>query len=227
MNRRVLWFSAVILSILVFSQPTFAQMGRGMMGRSVQGVWKPVVGSGAVYQTENKREGKQEMEMAVVGAETSEGKAGHWLEITVKDPAEGVIVVRQLVVQDGKQTQMVRMVFQKGNEEPMEMSMQMMGMMGQQPKAQKSDVRDESERVGMETITTPAGTFECEHWRSKDKSSDYWVSEKVAPFGLVKMTSKEENMTLTRVIANAKTKIRGTPRKFDPAEMMRQPNQGR
>jgi uncharacterized protein YqjF (DUF2071 family) len=96
-------------------------------------------------------------------------------------------------------------------------------MMGPQQRPQKSDVREEAERVGMESVTTPAGTFNCEHWRSKDKASDYWFTEKVSPWGLVKLTSKDETMTLLRVISGAKTKIRGTPKKFDPAEMMRRP----
>lgn len=221
--RRSVFVCTAILCILSLPHPAAAQMGMGMGGPTVRGVWKPVVGAGSAYQMENKREGKREIEIAIVGAETSEGKPGHWLEMTMQDREEGQMVIRQLMVQDGKQTQMLRMVFQRGNEEPMEMSMQMMGMMGQQQKPQKSDFREESERVGTETITTPAGTFECEHWRSKDKSSDFWVSEKISPWGLVKMTSKDENMTLVRVISNAKTKIRGTPKKFDPSEMMRRP----
>lgn len=224
--RRILCFCTFLLCVFALSQLAAAQMGMGMPGPSVRGVWKPVVGSGAAYQMENKREGKREMEMAIVGAETSEGKPGHWLEMSFKDPEEGQMVVRQLIALNGKQMQILRMVFQHGNDEPMEMSMEMMGMMGQmgqQPRPQQADIREEAERVGMETITTPAGTFECEHWRSRDKSSDFWVSDKVAPYGLVKMTSKDENMTLIRVMSNARTKIRGTPKKFDPSEMMRRP----
>jgi hypothetical protein len=217
------WRLAVaVLGIIALAIPAVAQMGRGMGGPSVHGVWKPVVGAGSAYQMESKRGGKQEIEIAIVGAETSEGKAGHWLEMTTNDPEQGQMVMRRLMALDGKEMRTLRMVFQQGNDEPMEMSMQMMSMMGQQQKPQKSDFRDDAERVGTETITTPAGTFECEHWRSKDKSSDYWLSEKVSPWGLVKMTSKDENMTLVRVISNAKTKIRGTPKKFDPSEMMRQ-----
>ncbi|MBI3484549.1 MAG: hypothetical protein HY012_05285 [Acidobacteria bacterium] len=224
--RRFLYFGILVLCVFTLAQITAAQMGMGMSGPSVRGVWAPVVGSGAVYQMESKREGKREMEMAIVGAETSEGKPGHWIEMAFKDRQEGQMVVRQLIALNGKQMQILRMVFQKGNEEPMEMSMEMMGMMGQmgqQPKPQKADIRDEAERVGMESVIVPGGTFECEHWRSKDKTSDFWISGKVAPYGLVKMTSKDENMTLMRVITNAKTKIRGTPKKFDPAEMMRRP----
>lgn len=223
MKRIVLALSAV-LCVFLLSQPVVAQMGRGMGmgGPSIRGVWKPVVGSGSVYQLETKREGKREMEIAVVGAETSEGKPGHWVESTFADPEGGQMVSRILMAVDGKELRMTRMVFQRGDEEPMEISMDMMGMMGQQRKPEKSDFREDAERVGTETITTPAGTFECEHWRSKDKTTEFWISEKVAPWGLVKMTNTDgTSMTLIRTISNAKTKIRGTPRKLDMSEMMR------
>ncbi|MCL4523723.1 MAG: DUF4412 domain-containing protein [Acidobacteria bacterium] len=209
-----------VLGVIAFPQVGMAQMGMGMKGPSMRGVWKPAVGSGAAYQMESKREGKREMEVAIVGAETSEGKPGHWMEMVVQSE-EGPMVMRTLLAMDGKELRTLRMVVQPGNEEPMEISMEMMGMMGQQQKPQKSDVRDEAERVGTETITTPAGTFECEHWRAKDKSADFWVTDKVSPWGMVKMTSKDETMTLVRVISNAKTKIRGTPRKME--DMMRRP----
>lgn len=62
-----------------------------------------------------------------------------------------------------------------------------------------------------ETITTPAGTFSCQHWRSKKDGSEYWLSDKVSPWKLVKMTGKDQSMTLTKVITDAKTHITGTP----------------
>jgi hypothetical protein len=85
-----------------------------------------------------------------------------------------------------------------------------------------ADARKEMERVGTETITTPAGTFSCQHWRKKDGSTDVWLSEKVAPWGLVKMVSKDSTMILERVVTDAKSHITGTPVKFNPMEMMRQ-----
>jgi len=224
--KRFLYFGAILLCVVAFTQMTAAQMGMRMRGPSTRGVWAPVVGSGAVYQTENQREGKREMEMTIVGAETSEGKPGHWLEMSFKGPDGGQMVMRQLMALNNKQMQVLRMVFQQGEDEPLEMSMEMMGMMGQmgqQRKPETADIREEAERVGVESVTVPGGTFECEHWRSKDKSQDFWISNKVAPLGIVKMISKDESMTLLRVVTNAKTKIRGTPRKFDPAEMMRRP----
>jgi len=104
---------------------------------------------------------------------------------------------------------------------PMEFPMQMVNR-GGQPSEQSADARDRAERVGNESVTTPAGTFTCEHWRLKDRSGDVWISDKVAPWGLVKMTGRESNMTLVRIITGAKTHITGTPQNFDPMEMMRQ-----
>ncbi len=82
-------------------------------------------------------------------------------------------------------------------------------------------MREKAERVGSESITTLAGTFPCEHLQMKDGSGDVWISDKVAPWGLVKTVGKESNMTLTRLITGAKTRITGTPQKLDLMEMMR------
>jgi hypothetical protein len=87
--------------------------------------------------------------------------------------------------------------------------------------ATPSDVRAKSELVGTESVTVPAGTFSCQHYRAKDGSSDVWISEKVAPWGLVKMQGKNNSMVLTKVITDAKDHITGTPKKFDPMQMMR------
>jgi hypothetical protein len=85
----------------------------------------------------------------------------------------------------------------------------------------KQTKRDKSELVGTESVIVPAGTFSCQHYRAKDGSSDVWISEKVAPWGLVKMQGKNNSMVLTKVITDAKDHITGTPKKFDPMQMMR------
>ena len=140
----------------------------------------------------------------------------------MQDPRSGgQAYMKQLIVLDGKQTGMKRMILQAPGQPPMEFPMQMVNR-GGQPSEQSADARDRADRVGSESVTTPAGTFTCEHWRLKDGSGDVWVSDKVAPWGLVKMTGRESNMTLVRIITGAKTHITGTPQNFDPMEMMRQ-----
>jgi hypothetical protein len=208
-------YCGVVCLVLFFASTVslFAQMGMQMPAPRIQGVWAPVVGAGAAYAMETRGQGKQEIEYAIVGTEMVEGKTGHWLEFVVKEGRE-VSVVKQLYVVAGKEMVIKRMVVQSGDEEPMEFPLRMM-QMGGPSQPSKADVREEAVRVGTETITVPGGTFSCEHWRAKDGSGEYWVSEKVAPFGVVKATTKDGTMTLVRVLTNAKTKIRGTPRKME------------
>ncbi len=114
----------------------------------------------------------------------------------------------------------IRMIMQQPGQDPMEMDMT--GMMGgRMAQSTPTDIRDRAERVGTETVTVPAGTFVCEHYRMKDGSADTWISDKVAPWGLVKSQGKNTSMVLTKVITDAKDHITGTPKKFDPMQMMR------
>jgi len=203
--------------------PVAAQMGMGGPPMPpVRGVWSPVVGSGAAYNMEYKGK-KSEMEFAIVGTEAAAGKTGHWLELMFKDPRQGEMVMKSLVVLEEKNTRVLRVIMQSPEMGAIEFPMEMMGR-GRMPSVEEADIRDRAEHVGTETVETPAGTFTCEHYRSKDKDgsvSDAWVSEKVAPYGLVKMTSKDTSMLLTRVISGARTRITGTPRSM--RDMMREP----
>lgn len=217
MNPKFRWMCALALVILLAGTAA-AQFGPREMP-SARGIWNPVVGSGAAYLIESRREGKSEMEFAIVGTEMVAGKTGHWMEMAFKGK-EGLMVMKTLYVLDANSMQMKRMIMQAPGEEPMEFPMNM-PMMGGRKASPSVDIRNDAELVGMETITTPAGTFECQHYRQKDKSADVWVSEKVPPYGMVKMVSKDSTMTLTRVVTGAKSRITGTPKKFDPMEMMR------
>ena len=73
-------------------------------------------------------------------------------------PAAGQMYMKTLMVIDGKNASVTRMIVQPPGSGPMEMPVQ--GMMGgvQQPAA--TDVRETAERVGAETVTTPAGTVQ-------------------------------------------------------------------
>lgn len=105
----------------------------------------------------------------------------------------------------------------------MEMPQQMSGRMSSQTAA--SDIRSSATDVGSESVTVPAGTFTCEHYRMKEGSGDTWVSTKVAPFGVVKHQGKDTTMVLTKVITDAKDRIVGTPQPFNPMGMTQQPPQ--
>ncbi len=207
--------------LCLFASVAAAQFPGRQGPPAIRGIWSPTVGAGAVYSMESKRD-KSEMEVAVVGTETHQGKSGYWLEMTMKT-REGGVVSKVLMVPADKSLQPARMIMQMEGEEAMEFPMEMMGRMGPRQEPQSADFREDAIRVGTETITVPAGTFTCEHWKSKDGTTDAWIAEKTGPWGLVKSVSKDSTMVLMRTISNATTKIKGPVRKFDLQQMMRQP----
>jgi hypothetical protein len=124
-------------------------------------------------------------------------------------------------VLNGPDTQISRMIMQMPGRPPMEMPTQ---MMHQDRTPQTADVRTGGEDLGSETITVPAGTFTCQHYRSKS-GGEVWISQKVSPYGLVKSKSNDSSMELIKVISGAKDQITGTPQPFNPQMMMQQQQQ--
>jgi hypothetical protein len=201
-----------------------AQMGMGMRPSMPHGVFNPVVGSGAIYETTNADGKKSNTEFAIVGKESVNGKDGFWMEYSMNAMGNGEMVVKTLVV-PGDSTAVSRMIMQMPGRPPMEMTGQMGGHMNGGAQSAATDIRSSAEDVGSESITVPAGTFTCEHYRMKDGSGDTWVSNKVAPLSVVKHQGKDSNMVLVKTISDAKDKIVGTPQPFNPAMMMQQSQQ--
>ncbi len=214
---------AVALACLLVAVGARAQMGGMMRPPSILGVWSPVVGSGAVYEFQDKKQ-KQTVEVSIVAKETVNGKDAYWLEYGMQDPkSAGVMYMKMLITSDQNNVITERMVFQvPGQPQPMEMTMQLQADVNGPKKNDAADFRQKAQSVGTETITVPAGTFVCEHYRMTDGNGDVWFSPKVSPWGMVKFTGKDNSMVLLRTITGAKDHITGTPVKFDPMEMMRQ-----
>jgi len=210
----------VAASFLLISVTTAsAQMGMGMRSPMPRGVFSPVVGSGAAYEITTADGRKTNIEYAIVGKESVNGKDGYWMEWTTSGMGSGQMVMKVLTVV-GDSTVSSRVIMQMPGRPPMEMPPQMTGRMNMQ--TTPSDVRNEAENAGSESITVPAGTFACEHFRMKDGSGDTWVSTKVSPFGVVKSQGKDSTMVLTKVITDAKDKIIGVPQPFNPMMMQQQ-----
>lgn len=211
-----------VCCLLIAVAGASAQMG--MRQRSLpSGVFNPVVGSGAAYEVAPANGQKTTIEYAIVGKESVNGKDGYWMEWTTDGGPMGQMIMKVLIVPDAAGTAPSRVIMQMGGRPPMEMPSQMSGRMG--GGSTPTDVRSLAEDVGSESVTVPAGTFSCEHYRMKDGSGDTWVSTKVAPFGVVKHQGKDSTMVLTKVITDAKDKIVGTPQPFNPMQMMQQPPQ--
>jgi hypothetical protein len=198
-----------------------AQMMRGGPPQ-FNGVWNPIVGQGAVYQITKEAGKNTEIEIAVLGKETVNGKDGYWLEMATSIPEmSGQMVTKSLFVLDGQETRAVKTIMQVPGHPPMEMPAQ---MTRHEHSSQSADIRTDAQDLGSESITVPAGTFTCEHYRSKD-GSESWLAKDVPPWGLVKHQSKDSTMVLVRVITDAKDKIVGTPQPFNPMMMGQPPPQ--
>jgi hypothetical protein len=213
----------MVAACLCFTAPARPQMGGMMRPPTMQGVFNPVVGSGSAYEMTDKKQQKSTMEITVVGKETVNGKDAFWMETGVQDPKSGTpMYMKMLIAPTEGNAVTERMIMQiPGQPNPMEMSMTMQMQRGGDAKPQATDFRSKAARVGTESITVPAGTFECEHWKMADGSGEVWLSAKVTPWGMVKYTGKDTTMVLTKVITDAKDHITGTPVKFDPMQMMR------
>ena len=220
MRRRLIWEAFAVFLILVLGAgiPLDAQMRMHLPGLS--GVWHPVVGSGGAYQVTSEDGQKHTMEITIAGKEEVQGKDAYWMEMAMGNPdSGGEMYIKYLMLPGDNGMTSTRMIMQTPGQQPMEMDMSMMNRSHSQ--AIPSDIEQKAERVGSEAVTVPAGTFTCEHYRMKDGSADVWISDKVAPWGIVKTQGKDSSMVLTRVITDAKDHITGTPKKFDPMQMMR------
>jgi hypothetical protein len=212
---------AIGAALFILAGTASAQMGM-RQSPMPSGIFSPVVGSGAAYDITTSEGRKMNIEYAIVGKESVNGKDGYWMEWTTSGMGNGEMVMKVLTV-PGETTATTRVIMQMAGRPPMEMPQQMSGRMSSQSAA--SDIRSSATDVGSESVTVPAGTFTCEHYRMKDGSGDTWVSTKVAPFGVVKHQGKDATMILTKVITDAKDKIVGTPQPFNPMGMMQQPPQ--
>jgi len=218
--KRMTW--VVLVPMLGFACAAQAQMGTDLFKRpSFTKVFHPVVGKGAEYETTSKSgsdAGPRTMDMGIVGKDSADGKDGYWLEFVVTDKGK-TVVGKMLITPDDFQSH--RMIFQMPGQGAMEMPVR--------PNAQNTKIADSMtdwHSVGNETITVPAGTFSCEHWRNDKNGSDVWASDKVSPFGMVKEAGKDSSTVLTKVLSDYPDRITGPVQKFDPQMMMQQMQRG-
>lgn len=207
--KRSLKAAAVVFALAATAGAAHAQFR--MRDPSLTGVWNPQVGSGAYYETQEKDGTKRTMGMAIVGKESAGGKEGYWLELSFSRPNDnGETIMKWLFVRDGDELTLEHAVMQMPGRPPMEFPDMLLQQMSSKPQA--ADISKTSDDLGSDTVTTPAGTFTCEHYKQKNGSGEFWIKKNIGPFGLVKGIDKDGTATvLTRVVTDAKDKITGTP----------------
>lgn len=216
MRNRAFWLAVAVC--LCVAAPVPAQMGMNLFKKpNITDIFKPVVGKGAVYETVRKDkqgEAPRQMEMAIVGKDSVEGQEGYWFEMVMAEKS-GQMYGKILVTRD---FQTKKIVFQQAGQQAMEMPINH----SEKSKELRDDDLAKWHQVGTETITVPAGTFNCAHWQKDDGKSDVWTSDKVSPFGMVKMVDERQTMTLTKIITDAKDHITGPVMQFDPQAFRQQ-----
>ena len=218
----LLLLAAALCSTLAYRAS--AQFGFSPIKRpNIANIFHPVVGQGAAYDATDKGGKNSHMEMYVVEKEMVGTEQAYWLEVGHSQDASGTLTYGKMLVTPAD-FKFHKMVFvMPGQTQPMEMDMEH-SRAGRDAMEEKLD---KWHSVGTETITVPAGTFSCEHWSNDEGQGDIWVSSKISPMGMVKSIENGRTMVLTRIITDAKTKITGTPVKFDPKAMMQQRMQQR
>jgi hypothetical protein len=181
------------------------------------GAFKPVVGSGAQYRMTSK-EGTVDFSYSVVGKEQVGDDEGYWLEIrTKRNRMPGEMVMKQLLVMNASHPEIKRMIMQPPGRPPVEMPAWMMQMHQNASLGHGEQNGGPGKKIGEETITVPAGTFECEHYRKQenDVTTDYWISTTISPYGVVKMTSEDMTMVLVKSLADQTSHIHGEPQQMN------------
>jgi hypothetical protein len=214
----------IAFATTALTQLSSAQRGMMMQPPDIAGVFNPVVGSGASYEMVKTNGEKIPFDMAVVDKDAS---GGYWIEYSMQNPKlNGPVYMKNLMVHQSDDIIIQRSIMQMPGRPPMDMS-SMMSMKAMQSPKEKADFRANAQNMGTESVTTPAGTFSCEHWRNAKDGTDVWLSDKIVPWRLVKMSGANNTLTLVKIISDAKTHITGTPVSME--EMMQQhmgkPNQ--
>jgi hypothetical protein len=209
-------------------RPGHSGMG-GMFGNmpSMPGLSNPTVGSGSEYLMTSK--GKEmDIAMVALGKEDVDGSPGFWMEMrmTSADTGGGEMVIKTLMVTSATESGMKRMIMQQPGKPPMEIDGMMMSMMQQHQSHPTTSATGgpnggRGELVGTESVTVPAGTFTCQHYRSQGNNgtTDSWISTEVTPYAMVKMTNADSTMVLKKVLTNEKSHINGEPQKMQMPQM--------
>ncbi len=174
------------------------------------------------------------MWFGVVGEEKINGKRYVWIEIRTTQGGKKIIVKALMRMStENIESDIKRIIIKAGNQPAMEISSDMMQMMGQNMNVFGSSVSSEDTNkantevkvVGTERVTVPAGTFTAKHIKIIDKSTsssmvDIWQTNKV-PISIVKVKSSDgAEMVLLSYGKGAKTEITEKPMQLNMQNIM-------
>jgi hypothetical protein len=216
----------VVVLLLVGGLPGVAQMGMDMFRRpAIVKVFHPVVGKGGQYQTTSTSGGSSRMEeLSLVGKDTVDGKEAYWVQMVNIDTTGDMKGGKVLLTLDDFQFH--RMIVEVPGQGLMEVPANMMSAKSRQ---NVQDTMNAWQSAGSDTVTVPAGTFSCEHWKNDKDHEELWTSDKIVPFGIVKEISANSHtvMVLVKTLDNVQDRFSGPAKKFDMQQMIQQMQQQR
>jgi hypothetical protein len=236
MSRLAGLLASLLLPLCVAFAPIAAsaqQPGAGPPMPIALDLAKVPVGSWADYTMTVGQLAKMKMRMALVG----KSPAGNIIETTVDGEMLAQLggkMVMQVTLAPGaeKDGTAKKLVMQVGSGDPMEMPIEMTG-------GKQFTKPNPKTLLKAETITVAAGTFKTKHYRdksSKGEKVDFWISEDVPPFGLVKIEAEQKGnpqikgpvvLELAAKGADAKALVTKPAKPFDQAAFMQQMQGGR
>ncbi len=179
----------------------------------------PAVGSWVEYDFQAQGQAGRSR-IAVVGTETRGGRELTWYEMSFD--AGGNSAIMKMLAEGGfyhamAEKKIVEMVVKAAGQPAMKFSGAMMeriqSQMSSDPASDFGKGCEDAERVGSESITVPAGTFDAVHYRltSGGSPGDAWIVEGM-PFGMIKWSgSGGEFVELVDRGDDAVTQITETP----------------
>jgi hypothetical protein len=236
MSRLAGLLASLLVSLCVAFAPTVASAQQPAQGPPMPialDLAKVPIGSWADYNMTIGSLAKMKMRMALVG----KAATGTIIESTVDGEmmnALGGKMVMQMTLAPGgeKEGNAKKLVMQIGAGDPMEMPIEMSG-------GKQFTKPNPKTLIKAETITVAGGTFKTKHYRDKSAKGekvDFWVSEDVPPFGLVKIEAEQKSnpqikgpVTLELVAkgSDAKAVVTKPAKPFDQAAFMQQMMGGR
>ncbi len=180
-------------------------------------LYTPKVGHWSKYAITDSRQETATLTFAVV---VQEGD-GYWLEVRSEGEG-GAGTVAFLVKGDPTDDRSVVKIRARDGEGPlMELNratLEKLKAQGQQafgrPALPIGPTLGKLQALADETVVVGGRSLRCQHIRivgKDDKSAEAWIQEEVAPFGLVKLLSGEEQVLLLDFGKGAKPTLTGTP----------------
>ena len=141
-----------------------------------------------MQSTDHKNDPPRQLEMSVVGKEMTPTGEAYWMEMGYTDRHDNSkrMYSKMLVTKDFEFTKIIIQVPGQG-------AMEMPFDSNDMGKDKMKDELTNWSQVGSETVTVPAGTFSCAHWKKERRHRRSVDSDKVTPMSMVKQVGKNEH----------------------------------